>query len=59
MIWWIVLAVILGFWLIFRFKRILKHKNVIGKKVIVKYFDQNYHFEKIFPLIGIITKKIN
>jgi hypothetical protein len=36
----------------------LEYKNVIGKKLVVSYFDQNYNFEKIFPLTGIISEKI-
>lgn len=55
MIWWIIPVVILGFWIYLKFKRTFKHKNVIDKKVIADYFDQNYNFETIFPLIGTIT----
>jgi len=58
MIWWTILVLILGFWLYLRFKRTLKHRNIIGKEVNVQYFDQNTSFETIFPLTGKVTEKI-
>ena len=58
MTWWIIPILILVFWIYLKFKRTEKHKNVIGKKVLVEYFDQNTNFETIFPLTGIVTKKI-
>ena len=58
MTWSIISILILGFWLYLKFKRTEKHENIIGKKVLVEYFDQNINFETIFPLIGIVTEKI-
>ena len=58
MTWWIIPILILGFWLYLKFKRTEKHKNILGKKVLVEYFDQNTDFETIFPLTGKVTEKI-
>lgn len=58
MTWWIIPILILGFWLYLKFKRTAKHKNIIGKKVLVEYFDQNTDFKTIFPLTGKVTEKI-
>jgi hypothetical protein len=58
MIWWIIFVLILGFWIYLLFKRTMRHINVIGTRIIVKYFDQNIKFETIFPLAGTITKKL-
>jgi len=33
-------------------------QNIFGQRVTVEYFDQNYHFETIFPINGILTNKI-
>ena len=59
MIWcWILLILIIGLWLYSKFKRTERHKNIIGKKVLVEYFDQNCDFETIFPLTGTVMRKI-
>jgi hypothetical protein len=58
MIWGILLTLVLGLWLYFKFQRTERQKRIIGKRVLVEYFDQNYHFETIFPLTGTVTKKI-
>ena len=58
MIGWIVLFLIFAIWLYFTIRRSATHKHIIGKKVVVKYFDQNTDFETIFPLTGIVTEKI-
>src|SRR6267378_4394486 len=58
MIWWIILILIFAIWLYFRIKRSVKHKNIVGRKVIVSYFDQNTDFETIFPMTGTVTRKI-
>ncbi|MGY3052231.1 hypothetical protein ACVWYG_000421 [Pedobacter sp. UYEF25] len=34
------------------------NKKVIGNRVTINYFDQNYNFETIFPKKGIITETI-
>lgn len=36
----------------------MNNKTKIGRKILVEYFDQNYNFESIFPLTGIIIEKI-
>lgn len=41
-----------------RLKIFFGHKKLIGRRVRVNYFDQNYHFETIFPLKGVVTKAI-
>jgi len=45
-------------WLFLKVKRRAKHKTIVGKKVVVNYFDQNSDFEKIFPMTGTVTRKI-
>lgn len=56
--WLIIPILILVFWLYLKFKRTTKHKTIIGRKVLVEYFDQNTNFETIFPLTGTVTQKI-
>lgn len=58
MIWWIFTILIFALWLYFKFNRSIKHKDIIGKKVLVSYWDQNTDFEAIFPMTGILTEKI-
>ena len=58
MTWLIIPILILGFWLYLTLKRKMKHKTIIGRQVLVKYFDQNTNFETIFPLTGTVTRKI-
>lgn len=58
MIWWIVLILIFAVWFYLKIKRNIKHKDIVGKKVLVNYFDQNTDFETIFPLTGTVTEKI-
>lgn len=58
MIWWLIPLLIILFWIYFKFKRSNSHRNIIGNKIAVDYFDQNSTFETIFPLIGTITEKI-
>ncbi len=58
MIWWAIAILIFAIWIYFKFRRSIKHKNIIGKRVLVSYFDQNTDFERIFPLTGTVTKKI-
>src|SRR5690606_32774674 len=56
--WLIIPILILMFWLYLKFKRTMKHKTIIGRQVLVEYFDQNTNFETIFPLTGTVTQKI-
>jgi hypothetical protein len=58
MIWWILPILVFAIWLYFKFNRSVKHKDIIGKKVLVNYFDQNTDFESIFPMTGAVTGKI-
>ena len=58
MTWLIIPILILVFWLYLKFKRTMKHKTIIGRQVLVEYFDQNTNFETVFPLIGTVTQKI-
>jgi hypothetical protein len=53
-----ILVFIALIYIAFRLKMLFGHKKVIGRRVRVNYFDQNYHFETIFPLKGIVTKVI-
>lgn len=45
-------------WLYLKFKVLRKYKAIIGRKVLVEYFDQNMNFETIFPLVGTVIQKI-
>jgi hypothetical protein len=36
----------------------VNHNKIIGKQVLVEYFDQNINFATIFPLTGTVTEKI-
>ncbi len=58
MTWLIIPVLILGFWLYQKLKKRIKHKTIIGRQVLVEYFDQNTSFETIFPLNGTVTQKI-
>jgi hypothetical protein len=58
MTWLIIPILILMLWLYLKFKQTMKHKTIIGKQVLVEYFDQNTNFETIFPLTGTVTQKI-
>lgn len=58
MTWLIIPFLIIVLWLYLMFKRAMKHKTIIGRRVLVEYFDQNTNFEIIFPLCGTVTQKI-
>lgn len=58
MTWLTISILFLMSWLHPKFKRIMKHRSIIGRKVLVAYFDQNMKFETIFPLTGTVTRKI-
>jgi len=58
MIWWLIAILLFTTFAFFKIKRWTKHKNIVGKKVLVNYFDQNTDFETIFPLTGTVTRKI-
>lgn len=58
MTWWIAPILMVAVWVYFKIKRLVNHKSIIGKQIMVNYFDQNIGFETIFPLIGTVTEKI-
>jgi len=59
MIWWQIIIGLIILWIIYsKITQAVRHKNAIGQQMIVNYFDQNHHFETIFPKKGILTEKI-
>ena len=55
MIWWLILVLTIAILVFLAFRQTNKHKAIVGKKVLVNYFDQNTAFETIFPLTGTVT----
>jgi hypothetical protein len=53
-----ILITVTVIWLLFKLRKLIGHRKIIGRRVTVNYCDQNYHFVTIFPLEGIVTKSI-
>ena len=49
---------ILALIIYFKLKKFFVNRKAIGQRVMINYFDQNDHFESIFPKKGAILKTI-
>jgi hypothetical protein len=59
MTWWqIIIGLILTWITYLRTKKYINHRRAIGQTITIKYADQNFSFETIFPKTGKITKLI-
>ncbi len=56
MTWWQIIIGLILTWIVYlKTKKYFAHRKALGQRVTIKYADQNYNFETIFPKTGTIT----